>query len=99
MTQSPGKRLEAYTLKRPQEVLIVTAEIEGTEDQVLIYKGFSSSLRQGTAFDPDIPILPDTAQILTIDRIASPYTPDKPQYIEQGLTWEQMQPLFLQVGV
>ncbi|NEO26521.1 MAG: hypothetical protein F6K03_06390 [Kamptonema sp. SIO4C4] len=100
MTQSFSKRLEAYTIKRPQEVLVVTADLEtGEQDQVLIYKGFSSSLWQATAFDPDVPVLPETATILSIDRVASPYNPDAPNYIEQGLTPEQMQTLFIQVGV
>lgn len=96
---SIGYRLEQYTIKRPQEVLIVHAEIEGEPDEITIFKGFSSSLMRPTAFDPEVPMLPETAQIIAIDRLKSPYTPQSPIYLEQGVTWEQMQVLLNQVGV
>ena len=99
MTDSIGRRLEQYTIKRPQEVLIVTAQIDGEEDQIAIFKGFSSSLMRPTSFDPDVPVLPPGATIVTIDRVASPYIPDAPRYIQQGLTWETMQSLLSQVGL
>ncbi|MBW4682394.1 MAG: hypothetical protein KME19_20215 [Microcoleus vaginatus WJT46-NPBG5] len=99
MNNSIGQRLEKYTAKRPQEVLIVTAEIEGEADQIAIFKGFSSSLMRATAFDPEVPVLPDQAILLTIDRLASPYNPNNPQYIQQGLSWETMQPLLSEAGV
>jgi hypothetical protein len=94
-----GSRLEQYTTKRPQEVLIVTAEIDGEIDEIAIYKGFSSSLVRPTAFDPDVPVLPDEAKIVAIARVASPYNPEQPNYIEQNLTWESIQPLLSEVGV
>lgn len=94
-----GRRLEQYTIKRPQEVLIVTAEIAGEEDQIAIFKGFSSSLMRPTAFDPDVPVLPEEAKIVSIDRVASPYNPDAPHYLQRGLTWETMQQLLLDAGV
>ena len=99
MTNSIGQRLEKYTTKRPQEVLIVTVEIDGETDQIAIFKGFSSSLMRPTAFDPDVPVLPDDAKIISIDLVASPYNPAAPRYIEQGLTWETIQPLLSEVGV
>ena len=99
MDNSIGQRLEKYTAKRPHEVLIVTAEIEGEVDQVAIFKGFSSSLTRPTAFDPEVPVLPEQARLLTIDRLASPYNPNNPQYIQQGLSWETMQPLLSEAGV
>ena len=99
MTDSIGRRLEQYTIKRPQEVLIITAEIDGEEDQIAIFKGFSSSLMRSTAFDPDVPVLPPEAKIVTIDRVASPYNPDAPRYIQQGLSWEAMQQLLSETGV
>ncbi|EDZ95413.1 conserved hypothetical protein [Limnospira maxima CS-328] len=46
-----------------------------------------------TAFDPDIPVLPDHAEILEIDRLVSPYDPANPKYIQRGLTWDTMQSL------
>jgi len=96
---SIGHRLEQYSLKRPQEVLIVAAEINGEPDQITIFKGFSSSLMRPTAFDPDVPMLPETAQIFSIDRLQAPYNPDQPNYIQQGLTLSEMQDLLRQTGV
>jgi|SRR5579883_1682643 len=94
-----GTRLEQYTEKRPQEVLLVTAEIDGEADQIVIFRGFSSSLVRSTAFDPDVPVLPSQSVIHTIDRLQSPYDPGNPKYIQQGLTWETMQPLLKAAGV
>jgi hypothetical protein len=91
--------LEQYTIKRPQEVLIIQAEINGQLDEIAIFKGFSSSLMSPTAFDPDVPVLPENAKILNIDRVATPYNAKAPRYLQQGLTWETMQPLFSEVGI
>lgn len=55
MADSLGRRLEQYTLKRPNEVLLVEIETDGQPDEVAIFKGFSSSLMNPTAFDPDVP--------------------------------------------
>jgi hypothetical protein len=86
-------RLERYTDRHRQEVLLVTVEIAGEADQVAIFRGFSSSLMRPTAFDPDIPVVPENATILRIDRLQGPYNPDSPQYLQEGLTWETMEPL------
>lgn len=94
-----GKRLEKYTAIATNEVLIVTVEIAGETDRIAIFKGFSSSLVRPTAFDPEVPVLPDGAKILSIDRVASPYNPESPRYIQQGLTWETIQPLLLAARV
>lgn len=99
MSGSPVHRLEQYTLRRPKEVLLVTAEVEGAPDQVTIFKGFSSSLMRPTAYDPDVPVLPATAKILTIDRLESPYNPDKPRYIQQNLTWRDMEILLAEINL
>lgn len=93
------KRLEHYTLKRPQEVLIVHLETENNADQILIFKGFSSSLMGATAFDADVPIFPETAKIIGIDRLESPYNPNNPRYIQAGLSWDEMEELLSQVNV
>ncbi|MDX2099259.1 MAG: hypothetical protein SFW36_15885 [Leptolyngbyaceae cyanobacterium bins.59] len=99
MVLSIAQRLEQYTLKRPQEVLLVTAEVAGEPDQIAIFKGFSSSLMRPTAYDPDIPVLSDEAVIVAIDRLHSPYNPDNPRYLEQGLIWNQMELLLTQLGI
>lgn len=99
MNNSIEKRLEQYTLKRSQEVLLIKAEIDGELDEIAIFKGYSSSLMRPTAFDPDIPVLPDRAKIISIDRLLSPYNPDAPRYIQQGLTWETIQQLLSESGI
>jgi hypothetical protein len=100
MSQSIAYRLEQYTLKkRPSEVLLVSVEIEGVADEIAIFKGFSSSLMQPTAFDPDVPVLPDSAVILTIDRLVAPYNPKSPQYLQRGLSWEEMETLMGAIGI
>lgn len=98
MAKTIGQRLEQYTIKRPQEVLIVTAEIASERDEIVVFKGFSSSLRHPTSFDLDVPVLSEDAKVITIDRVASPYNPDTPRYFQQGLTWEMMQKLLAEVG-
>lgn len=92
-------RLEQYTTKH-QEVLMVDVETSSQEeDVVLIYNGFSSSLVRPTNFDPDIPVIENDAKIISIDRLVSPYNRDRPQYIQQGLTLAEMEQLLLKSGV
>ncbi|MDF5713158.1 MAG: hypothetical protein PUP93_04550 [Rhizonema sp. NSF051] len=99
MKNSIIERLEKYTAKRPQEVLLVSIELAGEQDTIAIFKGFSSSLMRPTAYDPDIPMLSDDAKIITIDRVASPYNPEAPRYIQRGLTWETIQSLLSKVVI
>ncbi len=93
MSLSRIQKLEQYTIKHPQEVLLITVKIDEEMDQLMIFKGFSSSLMRPTEFNPDVPMLSDEAKIISIDRIQSPYDPNNPNYIEKGLTWEQMETL------
>lgn len=79
--------------------LTLSIEIDGQPDQVAIFKGFSSSLMNPTSFDPDTPVLPDSAIIQSIDRLESPYNPNAPRYVEQGLSWDAFQRLLDAVGV
>ncbi len=79
-------RLENYTLKFPQELLMVEAEIDGEADTILIFKGFSSSLVRPTAYDPEVPTLPENAVIAYIDRLKGPYQPQSPNYIEREIS-------------
>jgi len=92
-------RLEQYTIKRPDRVLIVKVLIDEQPDEIAIFKGVSSSLMRPTAFNPDVPVLPERAIIVSVDLLASPYNPEAPIYIEQGLTREQMQSLLTEVRV
>jgi len=89
MTVNQGQKLEVYSSKHPQEVLLVKVKIGDELDEVMIFRGFSSSLMRSTAFDPDVTVIPDHAEIITIDRLTAPYKPTEPKYIQQGITWEQ----------
>ena len=100
MSQSIGLRLEQYTLKRRNEVLMVNLETaEGEEDCVTIFAGFSSSLMRATDFDPDVPIIAPDSKITSIDRLSAPYNPENPQYIESGLTLAAMENLLKEFNV
>ena len=94
-----GRRLEQYTLKRPDEVLLVSIEIDGQPDEIAVFKGFSSSLMNSTAFDPDVPVVPDRAKVLSVDRLQSPYDPNDPQYIQKGIAWGEFEILMLSMGL
>lgn len=87
------KRLERYTLKHPEEVLLVKVQCEGELDEVTVFKGFSSSLMRQTAFDPDVPIIPAKAVVLSVDRFRSPYNPVQPKVIAQGISWDEFSAL------
>jgi hypothetical protein len=93
ITVAIGQRLEQYSRQHPNEVLLVTFETDGEPDQVAIFKGFSSSLMCPTAFDPDVPVIPDDVAIQTIDRLKSPYNPNDPHYLQRNLSWADFQPL------
>ena len=80
------QQLEKYTEIHPQEVLAVTAKEGDIELEIIIFKGFSSSLTGSTAFDPDLPILSEQGEILNINRLVSPYNPNNPQYIQRNIT-------------
>ncbi|MEM6251434.1 MAG: hypothetical protein AAF821_00800 [Cyanobacteria bacterium P01_D01_bin.156] len=88
MAISVEKQLEQYTIQHPREVLLVTIEINGEADEIMIFRGFSSSLTRSTSFDPDVPVLPDDATIVRINRLASPYNPNRPQYLEPPIAWD-----------
>ena len=95
-----ASRLEKYTIKRKEEVLMVEVETSsGESDTVVIYSGFSSSLVRPTSFDPDVPVIEDDAKIISIDRLASPYNPENPTYIQTGLTLSEMEILLSETGV
>ncbi|MEB3273010.1 MAG: hypothetical protein ACO4CG_10050 [Prochlorothrix sp.] len=87
------QRLEQYSRSHPQEVLLLEAEVEGQREQVMIFKGMSSLLMGATAFDPDVPVLPETAQFVSLDRLHGPYNPQSPNYLAQGLTIEAVEQL------
>lgn len=83
----PIQQLEQYSLKHRTEVLRVLAQDQGEPVELLVFRGFSSSLTQPTAFDPDVPVLPPSAVIESIQRFRSPYQPDQP--LAPAQTWAE----------
>ncbi|GKE13968.1 hypothetical protein Tco_1421545 [Tanacetum coccineum] len=77
--------LEFYS-QIAQEALLVKALVDDQEVEVLIFKGFSSSLSSGTPPDPTRSILPARAVIKCIDRVKGPFDPSNIEYIEKDLT-------------
>jgi hypothetical protein len=100
-------RCERYTLAHPGEVLLLRAKCQGdadgtgdTEpDLVMIFRGFSSSLMRPTAFDPDVPILAATDEILGGDRLRAPYRPETPNYLAADLTPAAIAELLTAAGI
>lgn len=95
----PIHRLEEYTLRFPEEVLMVNAQVNNAEDYIVVYRGFSSSLVNPTAADPEIPVLPQEAMIESIDRLQGPYTPNNPQYLEQNILWTEFRDRLTNLGL
>jgi hypothetical protein len=99
MSASIGLRLEKYSSKHPEEVLMVNIQnAAGESDKILVYNGFSSSLMNSTTYDPDIPIIAEDDRVVSIDRLASPYDPINPTYLQTDLTWEEMDNILLSQG-
>lgn len=98
-TLLPIHRLEQYTLRIPDEVLMVNATVGGKEDFVVVFRGFSSSLVNPTAADPAVPVLPQEATIESIDRLKGPYNPDNPDYVEKDIPWSVFRDRLSQMGL
>lgn len=87
------KQLEDYTIKHKNEALILTIVVDQTEQQLVVFRGFTSSLTNPTPANPEEPVIPAGATIKTIDRVKAPYNPGSPDYIERGLSWADFQSL------
>uniref|UniRef100_A0A7R9SVJ5 DUF7734 domain-containing protein n=1 Tax=Polyblepharides amylifera TaxID=1486889 RepID=A0A7R9SVJ5_9CHLO len=85
------ERLEAYTQDKVAEVVLVRAVVDGEEDEVLVFRGFSSSLVRPTPDDLGSPVLPAQACLLvSCDRLHAPYNPSSQDAIQANLTVEEM---------
>lgn len=98
-TVLPIQRLEQYTFRFPDEVLMVNAQVNGEDDFVVVFRGFSSSLVNPTAADPEVPVLSAEAAIETIDRLQGPYTPENPQFLERDIPWREFSDRLTQLGL
>ncbi|MGY6530657.1 MAG: DUF7734 family protein [Cyanobacterium sp.] len=88
-------KIEEYSKENPQFVVIVRAEDNGENVEIMTFRGFSSCLTGATEYDPDLPVLSSSGLILSIDIVQAPYNPTNPQYIEQNLTPAQFEANFL----
>ena len=86
MPQPISLRLEQYTLKRKEVLMVHLETASGEADTVMIFAGFSSSLVMPTAFDPDVAIIAEDSTIDSIDRLISPYNPSNPQYLASAIS-------------
>ena len=86
--------LETISRDRPDRVLRLTGTLPSPEAsefgpdgqagpsepfELLIFRGFSSSLSHPTGFDPDQPTLPATAEIGAAELLAGPLNPSQEQ--------------------
>jgi len=78
--------LEAISRERPDRVLRLRGSLPADPEaaaageepfELLIFRGFSSSITHPTAFDPDQPALPETARITEAELLAAPLDPSR----------------------
>lgn len=81
--------LEDYSADHRDEVLWVTVTVDGEPEEITIYRGFTSSLSRPTPADPDTPVLPPQAVLVSIARLRAPFDPAHPQPLAPPLTWAQ----------
>ncbi|ONK65321.1 uncharacterized protein A4U43_C07F35920 [Asparagus officinalis] len=80
--------LESYSESAWSKALLVRALVDGEEEEVLIFRGFSSCLSSRTATELSKSVLPQKAIIKSIDVIKGPFDPSNIEYLERDLTWE-----------
>ncbi|MEY2645894.1 MAG: hypothetical protein RLZZ611_2543 [Cyanobacteriota bacterium] len=78
--------LEAVSRARPDRVLRLRGLVPGEDGslepfELLIFRGFSSSVSHATAFDPDQSALPAAAQIETAELLRGPLNPSCEQLL------------------
>ncbi len=87
----PIQRLERYSQTHPGEVLRIEALVDGEADQLMIFRGFSSSLSRPTDPDPDVPLLGTGDRILRIERFRAPFQPTAPHPLAPACDWAEME--------
>ena len=74
--------LESISRDRPDRALRPQGEMgNGEALEVVIFRGFSSSLTHPTAFDPDQPLLPSEAKIESAVLLQAPLNPAAEQVL------------------
>jgi hypothetical protein len=92
--------LEAISRDHPDRVLRLRGDLPGENGswepfELLIFRGFSSSVSHPTAFDPDQPALPEDATIATAELLQGPYNPSDEQLLRGPLAPER----FVEAGL
>ena len=90
--------LESISCNRPDRAFRLQGQMgDGEALEVVIFRGFSSSLTHPTAFDPDQPLLPSEATINSAVLLQAPITigchcelsaPRDPAYFLSSGNWE-----------
>ena len=74
--------LESISRDRPDRALRLQGQMrDGEALEVVIFRGFSSSLTHPTAFDPDQPLLPSEATINSAELLQAPLNPAAEQVL------------------
>ena len=88
------RQIEAISHSHPDRVLrqrgTLPADpacdrLEPEPFELLIFRGFSSSITHPTAFDPDQPALPEGSQLDTAELLEGPLRPGAERILRRGL--------------
>ncbi|MQM03654.1 hypothetical protein Taro_036445 [Colocasia esculenta] len=80
--------IESYSAGARGVALLVHAAVDGEEETVLVFKGFSSLLSSVTTSDPAKSVLPARAVIRAVDVVRGPFDPSNIEYLERDLPWD-----------
>lgn len=94
-----SEALETYTRKRPTEVLLVRIRVDDSDEEVLVFRGASSYLTRATPTDPGQPVIPESAELLGVDRQRAPYDPITPVILDANLQMEDLRKLLTEVEI
>jgi hypothetical protein len=87
-------QLEAISSGRADRVVRLTGmlPVQGGEEafELLIFRGFSSSVSHPTAFDPDQPALPAEARVLEAELLQGPLNPAAEQRLAGPMAPEEL---------
>jgi hypothetical protein len=88
------RRIEELSRSRPDRVVRLTGELPGEDGpeafELLIFRGFSSSVSHPTAFDPDQPALPAEARVQAAELLQGPLNPVAEQRLAGPMAPERL---------
>ena len=78
-------QLEALSSRFPQRALRLHGTLPGDQGpepfELVLFRGFSSSLTHPTEFDPDHPLLPDGSELSGAELLQAPLIPGQEQVL------------------